>query len=154
MAPAFRLRYTTDRWQWRAVVSTLNRSESSGKVNDRQISISNDTTSVGYVDSFDFDLSYFKAGVSHSLTPALDLGVEQLYLKGEYKEVLASSDRNQIDYEHIITQLRVAHRFGEYVRLRGYYNIYFVKRDYTFMSESDEDNRNYSQWGGVFELIF
>lgn len=153
LAPLFRLMYTGSNYRLHGMFG-FTELEQEHEVQDSQISRSGELSVFGYIDQFYFKSHYIRAGVAYSLNKDVEVTLDQLWLQANYEETLATLEKNQFDFSHLVTQASVRHFFGEYVSLRAYLQFFKVEDSYRFGGISSTNNSTNSTYGGAFEFIF
>lgn len=151
ISPILRFMITTEKMKLMALASKT--SSKSNNVNDLDVSIDEDNSTIGSIDSYSFDSLFFRVNGDYSLSKDLSVGASGIYKTMEYDEV-ANGNANFMKATHITSQVRVKHAFGEYVSIRLYGNYHLIERDFRFTSLSGNEDDNGFTFGGSFEFVF
>lgn len=107
-----------------------------------------------------------RAGLIYDLTDDLKIGIDGIFLAGKYREnfnaqeIIAGNNevyqayKNSVTFRHYNAGLFLHHRFSDYVALKGIFNFYYNKYDYSFFNIADDKVQKKYEYGGAFELIF
>jgi len=66
---------------------------------------------------------FLRMGFDYDFSETLEVGLDQVVLRGEYREVLAGQPF-AMDYNHQATSLHMVQQFSNYVALRGHLNLF------------------------------
>ncbi len=150
--PALRFKFTNKDLSFHVMLSTSNREQDNPS--DLDLSIDNTISTIGFVNRFEFSANWLRFHFEYILTEDIDLYFDALYLQAEYEEIFLNTNTNTYEFEHLNFRLEVAHRFGEYIRMRGFINNYLFQREFRFLGVNDSKEDNDVAFGGALEFIF
>ena len=153
VSPIFRLMYTTKNMKIRGIYSKTSYNEAN-QPNDKQISVDPEVSVVGYLNSFDFESQFLRAGIEYQLTDLVQVGIDQRFLTAEYNETTSSNFLNQLSFDHYITNFFIRHWFGEKVTLKLYVNFVQLEEKVFVNNFSDSESLSEFPIGGAFEFVF
>lgn len=153
VSPIFRVMFTRN-WFKARVLYSQTRVTPGGSFDDLTISIDEDISARGVIESFQFKGHYLRVGADIQIKEDLHAGAEGVIVRGEYSETLLVPEKNSMDFTQLKSQFYLRHWFGEYVTLRAYVNYFNVHNDYKFSGISGEDTIDESVMGGAFEFVF
>jgi hypothetical protein len=153
VSPMFRLMYTLKKLQVRGVISRTSYEENSG-VNDKQLSVDLNTSVIGLIKSYNFDSDFLRVGANYQINKNVQVGLDQIFLSGNYAEDTITDDRNSIEFDHLVTSVFIRHFFGEKVTLGANASFVNIKESIKIESTSDSEDLSEISLGGAFEFVF
>lgn len=155
-----RIMYTTRSMRFRLLYSSSLLS--SDEPSERDVAISNLTDLSGMAGSSDdllktmkhFRLkSYFvRSGIDLDLNSEIKVGVDEVFLKANYSEVLADVSRD-LNFSQYTTASYVKHQFGGYVAVVGYLNLIYRLFD-TKIGNEDLKKSNNTKYSASMAVEF
>lgn len=103
--------------------------------------------------SLSFKSRFLRLGFDYNISQDTTLGVDEVFMKGEYTEEVASFN-NHLDFQHLYTSAYVQRQFGHYVFLKLVGNYYMYKYDYRMGDQSGNVDDTLFSLGGIFGLLF
>ncbi|MDH4249066.1 MAG: hypothetical protein OEW39_14775, partial [Deltaproteobacteria bacterium] len=131
-SPIYRLMHTTSNTQLRLIFSPTTLGSNQPQREDIQLikaqemqEPANQTPAsqelARSLEQFSLHSRFLRAGFDYEWNEELEVGLDQVLLKGSYQEVLATLPYH-LDFEHRVTALHIFQQFGNYVALRGHVN--------------------------------
>ncbi|MCB0421062.1 MAG: hypothetical protein KDD61_08700 [Bdellovibrionales bacterium] len=151
ISPIVRVMFTNTRFKASALISQTT--SQSNSPTDFDVSIDENVSSIGTIDSYDFESHFIRLNGDMTLTNEFSIGASQIYKTFKYNET-TPSETNFMDATHLTTQVRLKHAFGDYVAIRLYGNYHIIERKFRFASLNSSENDNGFTLGGSFEFVF
>lgn len=113
-----------------------------------------------YIKKFDFTNHFIRLGWDWDPTPAVHIGIDQVFLRGIYHETIfdrkninVNTYRNSIEYNHLITSSFIRHQFGNRVALSFYCNYFIRNQKSKIQNINNTTNENKLSLLAMFEFL-
>lgn len=112
------------------------------------------------LDSYRFEARFFRLGLDWEINPDIEIGVDQLFLRGEYGEKIGDMSqvnpaltKNQVAFTNHKTSVHIRHEFGRQIALTGYFNYFFRNCKSNFLGDEDTTKESKYSLTMFFEFL-
>ena len=146
-SPVSIFKYTTDHTRTEAILSLINLDSTNPSEDNiklilaeemsNQVNLSTTSSNLkNQLESFDLDSGFLRINHEQSLDEELSVEISEVLFQGRYKERLGGQNF-QLDFEQLVTSVKMKQVFGDYVALKAHLN-YFIRNYRSETADSSE----------------